>query len=79
MIRVFYQHPRPEADGVGYYDAEHSQPVADMAQFELRKRAPCGSGYGLAGVKVTRIEQIDTSYENAAADYYAKYGTAGEF
>ena len=76
MIRVFYVHPNPAG---GYYDAEHSQPVADMAQFELRKRAPRSDGYGLAGVKVTRIEQIDTSYENGAADYYAKYGTAGEF
>jgi len=76
MIRVFYQHPNPAG---GFFDCEHSMPVADMAQFESRKNAPKSDGYGLDGVRVTRTEPIDTSYENAAADYYAKYGTVGEF
>ena len=75
MIRVFYQHPNPAG---GFYEYEHSTYVADMKQFELRVKL-FAREYGLVGVRITRVEPFDTSYENAAADYYAKYGTAGEF
>ena len=75
MIRVFYQHPNPAG---GFYDCEHSMPVVNMTQFELR--AECfAKEYGLEGVRVTRVEPIDTSYEYAAADFYARHGTEGEF
>lgn len=74
MIRVFYKHPNPAG---GYFDAEHSMPVNDMAQFVLRQRL--GAGYGIENVLITRTEPIDTSYENGAEEYYAKYGTVGEF
>lgn len=75
MIRVYYNHPNPAG---GYFDAAHSMPVADMAQWNLRV-AKFAAEYGLVGVRVTRTEEIDTRYENASADYYTKYGTVGEF
>ena len=52
-------------------------PVADMAQFEFAK---CTEKRWIwADGAELREPTIDTSYENAAADYYAKYGTVGEF
>lgn len=75
MIRVFYQHPNPSG---GYYEIEHSMPVADMAQWE-RRIALFASEYGLVGVRVTRTEEIDTTPTDGEAEYYARYGTAGEF
>lgn len=64
MIRVFYRHPNPAG---GYFDAEHSMPVADISQWNLRVER-FAKEYGIVGVQVTRIYEIDTSYENAAAD-----------
>ena len=74
MIRVFYQHPNPAG---GYYEVEHSTPVADMAQFEARRRLP---EYGLAGAKVVRVEEIVyPAPTKGEEEYYARWGTAGEF
>ena len=76
MIRVFYKHPNPAG---GYFDAEHSMPVADMAQFEVR--VSCfAKEYGIEGVRVTRTEEIaPRTPTDGEAEYYARYGTAGEF
>lgn len=75
MIRVYYKFKRPEG---GYYDVEHSMPVADMAQFEARRRLP---EYGLAGAKVVRVEEIvyPAPPTKGEEEYYARWGTAGEF
>ena len=74
-IRVFYQHPNPTG---GYYDCEHSMPVVNMTQFELRSKC-FAKEYGLEGVRITRVDAIDTTPSNGEAEYYEKYGTAGEF
>lgn len=75
MIRVFYKFKRPDG---GYYDEEHSQPVADMAQFKARQK--CG-GYGIsADCIVTRVEVIEPPQPTKGEeDFYARWGTAGEF
>lgn len=75
MIRVFYRHPNPAG---GYFDAEHSQPVADMAQFLSRQKH---GGYGItADCLITRVETIELMQPtNGEEEFYAKYGTAGEF
>lgn len=75
MIRVYYKFKRPEG---GYYDAEHSQPVADMAQFLARKKH---GGYGIpASCLITRIEPIVLAPPTKGEEeYYARWGTAGEF
>ena len=76
MIRVYYRHPNPSG---GYYAVEHSMPVADMAQWNLRV-AKFAAEYGLVGVRVTRTEEIATRPPtDGEAEYYARYGTAGEF
>lgn len=69
MIRVFYRFK-----GHVY---EHSMPVADMSQFELRRGM---RDYNLAGAVVTRAEPIVTQpATKGEEEYYARYGTAGEF
>ena len=74
MIRVFYKHPNPAG---GYYEAEHSMPVADMAQFLTRKQI---AHYGISEVEITRVEEIKlTPPTKGEEDFYAKYGTVGEF
>ena len=74
MIRVFYKHPNPDG---GYYEAEHSQPVADMSQFLLRQKH---GGYGIpADALITRTEPIVLTTTQGEADFYARWGTAGEF
>ena len=76
MIRVYYKHPNPAG---GYYDAEHSMPVADMAQWNLRAQN-FAAEYGLVGVCVTRTEEIaPRTPTDGEAEYYAKYGTVVEF
>jgi hypothetical protein len=74
MIRVFYKHPNPAG---GYYETEHSQPVADMAQFLARQK---NGGYGIpADVLITRTETIVLTTTQGEAEFYARWGTAGEF
>ena len=74
MIRVFYKHPRPDG---GWFPQVHSIPCADLAQFELRRRFP---EYGLAGAKVVRVEEIVyPAPTKGEEEYYARWGTAGEF
>ena len=75
MIRVFYKFKRPEG---GYYDAEHSQPVADMAQFLSRQKHGC---YGIpADCLITRVETIELRPPTKGEEeFYARWGTAGEF
>lgn len=76
MIRVYYQHPHPAG---GYYAVEQSTPVADMAQWELRVEK-FAAEYGIVGVRVTRTEEIaPRTPTDGEAEYYAKYGTVGEF
>ena len=75
MIRVYYRHPNPSG---GYYECEHSMPVNDLSQWVLRV-AMFAAEYRLVGVLVTRIEQIYATTTEGEAEYYAKYGTAGEF
>ena len=75
MIRVYYKFKRPEG---GYYDAEHSQPVADMVQFLARQKL---GGYGIpADCLITRVDTIELRPPtNGEDEYYARWGTAGEF
>ena len=75
MIRVYYKFKRPEG---GYYEAEHSQPVADMAQFLARQKH---GGYGIpADCLITRVETIELRPPTKGEEeYYARWGTAGEF
>lgn len=74
MIRVFYRHKNQAG---GYYDAEHSMPVADMAQFLTRKQI---THYGIAEVMITRVEEIKpTPPTKGEEDFYARWGTSGEF
>ena len=76
MIRVHYQHQNPSG---GFYAAEHSMPVADMAQWELRL-AKFAKEYGLVGVRVTRTEKIEVNPPTKGEEeFYARWGTAGEF
>ena len=74
MIRVFYKHPNPAG---GYFDAEHSMPVNDMAQFLARQKL---ADYWIAGVLITRVEEIKlTPPTKGEDDFYARWGTVGEF
>ena len=75
MIRVYYKHQNPAG---GYYAAEHSMPVADMAQFLSRQKH---GGYGIPhDALITRVETIEMwPPTKGEEEYYAKYGTAGEF
>ena len=73
MIRVYYVHADPRG---GFHSSVHSTPVADLAQFWLRMSA---MGHRRDEILVIATEDVDTSGENAAADFYARYGTAGEF
>ena len=76
MIRVHYQHQNPSG---GFYAAEHSMPVADMAQWELRL-AKFASEYGLEGVRVVRTEKIEVRPPTKGEEeFYARRGTVGEF
>ena len=76
MIRVHYQHPNPAG---GWFSAEHSMPVADMAQWELRL-AKFAREYGIVGVRVVRIEQIEQRPPTQGEEeFYARWGTAVEF
>jgi len=75
MIRVYYKFKRPEG---GYYEAEHSQPVADMEQFMARKNY---GGYGIpADCLITRVVTIELRPPTKGEEeFYARWGTAGEF
>lgn len=75
MIRVFYKFKRPEG---GYYDAEHSTYVADMDQFEARQKH---GGYGIQeDCLITRVETIELRPPTKGEEeFYARWGTAGEF
>ena len=76
MIRVYYQHQNPAG---GYYEAEHSMPVTSMAQWNLRAQK-LAAEYCLVGVRVTRTEEIKERVPtDGEAEYYARYGTEGEF
>ena len=76
MIRVYYQHPNPDG---GFFSAEHSTPVADMAQWNLRV-AKFAKEHGLVGVRVTRTEEIEVKLPtNGEEEFYERWGTAAEF
>lgn len=76
MIRVYYQHQNPAG---GYYEAEHSMPVTNMAQWNLRA-GKFAAKHGIVGVRVTRAEDIkDRVPTNVEAEFYARWGTVGEF
>ena len=76
MIRVYYQHPNPAG---GWFAAEHSTPVADMAQWELRVEK-FAAEYGIVGVRVVRVEQIEQRPPTKGEEeFYERWGTAGEF
>lgn len=74
MIRVYYKFKRPEG---GYYEAEHSQPVADMDGFVFRINH---DGPGMSEIAVTRVETIELRPPTKGEEeFYARWGTAGEF
>ena len=74
MIRVYYQHQNPEG---GYYEAEHSRPVADMDGFVFRINH---DGPGISEIAVTRVETIELRPPTKGEEeFYARWGTAGEF
>ena len=75
MIRVFYKFKRQAG---GYYDAEHSEPVADMAQFLARQKI---GGYGIpVDCLITRVETIELRPPTKGEEeFYARWGTPGEF
>lgn len=75
MISVYYRHPNPAG---GYYEAEHSMPVADMAQFAARQKH---GGYGIpADALITRVEEIKLAPPTKGEEeFYARWGTVGEF
>ena len=76
MIRVHYQHPDPAG---GWFAAEHSTPVADMAQWNLRV-AKFAKEHGLVGVRVVRVEQIEQRPPTKGEEeFYERWGTAAEF
>ena len=74
MIRVFYKFKR--LDG-GYYDAEHSTVVAEMDGFVYRMNH---EGPGMSEIAVARVEPIVMAPPTKGEEeYYARWGTAGEF
>lgn len=74
MIRVYYKLPNPAG---GWFPQVHSIPCADLAQFELRRRFP---EYGVSDALVVRVEEIVLQPPTKGEEeFYARWGTAGEF